>query len=176
MAEISRLLSRPQDVALVEHCSSRASGRPWAQICCSRCLVKTGKPVRKCPAADRFSQGQRHSHWSRGDSPGSTGHHIMDIRLLEAIEGGGGRNSVGTHVVKDQPIAQLQVRQLTLLHDTVQAVACRPPDAAGEQVLIRLWFLHRGGDSPVSLRTEQKHVYNNWGGQQHSNTEPLLTL
>lgn len=76
--------------------------------------------------------------WS---SPGSAGHDVVDVWFLEAVEGGGGSHGVGAHVVKDQPVAHLQVRQVTLLHDAVKAVACRAPDTAGVHGLIRLWLL-----------------------------------
>jgi len=65
----------------------------------------------------------------------------VHVRSLEAVEGGGGGHSVSTHVVKDQPVTHLQVGQVTLLNDAVEAVASRAPDTARVHDLIRLWLL-----------------------------------
>lgn len=74
-------------------------------------------------------------------SPGGAGHDEMEVRSLETIEGGGGGHGVGAHVLEHQPVAHLQVGQAALLHDAVQPVACRAPDAAGVHDLIGLWLL-----------------------------------
>ncbi|KAG7225155.1 hypothetical protein INR49_014786, partial [Caranx melampygus] len=51
------------------------------------------------------------------------GHDIVNVRSLEAIEGGGGCHGVGTHVLKDQPVAHLQVREVALLNNAIKAIA-----------------------------------------------------
>lgn len=73
--------------------------------------------------------------------PGVARHDVVDVRSLEAVEGGRGGHRVGAHVLEDQPVAQLQLGQVTLLHDAVEAVACRTPDTAGVHFLVRLWLL-----------------------------------
>ncbi len=65
----------------------------------------------------------------------------MNIGFLEAIEGGGCGYSVGTHVLKEQPVAHLHVRQAALLHNAVQPITGRAPNAAGVHALVRLGFL-----------------------------------
>lgn len=65
----------------------------------------------------------------------------MDIRFLEAIEGGGRGHRVGSHVLKQQPVAHLHVRQAALLHDTVQPITGRAPNTARVHALVRLGFL-----------------------------------
>lgn len=51
--------------------------------------------------------------------PGRPGHDVVNVRSLETIKGGGSSNSVGTHVLKHQPVPHLEVRQGTLLHDPI---------------------------------------------------------
>lgn len=65
----------------------------------------------------------------------------MNVGSLKAIEGGGCCYSVRTHVLKHQPVTHLQVRQVTLLYDSIEAVACWAPDAARVHDLIWLRFL-----------------------------------
>lgn len=65
----------------------------------------------------------------------------MHVRSLEAIKGGGGGHSVGTHVFKDQPVTHLQVRQVALLNDAIKAITCWTPDTARVPDLIWLWLL-----------------------------------
>lgn len=65
----------------------------------------------------------------------------MDVWSLEAVEGGRGGHRVGAHVLEDQPVAQLQLGQVALLHDAVEAVARWTPDTAGVHFLVRLWLL-----------------------------------
>lgn len=74
-------------------------------------------------------------------SPDRVGHDIVNVWPLETIEGGGGSHSVGTHVVKDKPVAHLHVRQVTLLSNAIEAVTGWAPDTAGVHDLIRLWLL-----------------------------------
>lgn len=74
-------------------------------------------------------------------SPGRAGHDVVKVRPLEAVECGGGGHGVGAHVLKQQPVAHLQVGQETLLSDTVQPIARRPPDTARVHGLIRLRLL-----------------------------------
>lgn len=74
-------------------------------------------------------------------SPGGAGHDIVYVRSLEAVKGGGGGHSVGTHVLKDQPVTHLQVRQVTLLNDAIQAITRRTPDTARVHDLVWLWLL-----------------------------------
>lgn len=57
---------------------------------------------------------------------------------LEAVEGGSCCHSVGTHVLEEHPVANLQLGHGTALHDAVQAVARRAPDAARVAALIWL--------------------------------------
>lgn len=73
--------------------------------------------------------------------PGEAGHDVVYVRSLEAVKGGGGSHSVGTHVLKDQPVAHLQVRQVTLLNNAIEAVTCGTPDTAGVKDLVWLWLL-----------------------------------
>lgn len=73
--------------------------------------------------------------------PCRAGNDVVDVRSLEAIEGGGCCHSVGAHVLKYQPIAHLQVRQATLLNNTIQAITCWAPNTAGVEDLIWLWLL-----------------------------------
>ena len=75
------------------------------------------------------------------NSPCRARHDIVYVRPLEAIESGGGSHSVGTHVLKDQPVTHLQVRQVTLLNDAIKAITCWTPDATGVPDLIWLWLL-----------------------------------
>ena len=72
----------------------------------------------------------------------------MKVRSLETIEGGGGSHGVGTHVFKDQPVAHLHVRQVTLLNNAIKTITSWAPDAAGVHDLIWLWLLLvvRGGE------------------------------
>ena len=81
-------------------------------------------------------------------SPGRARHDIVDVRSLEAVEGGGGGHSVGTHVLKDQPVTHLQVGQAALLNDAIEAVTRRAPNTAGVHGLVWLWLL-LGGDTQV---------------------------
>lgn len=74
-------------------------------------------------------------------SPGSAGHDVVNVRSLEAVEGGGGSHRVGTHVLKDQPVTDLKVRQVTLLNNAIKAITCWAPDTAGVHDLIWLWLL-----------------------------------
>lgn len=74
-------------------------------------------------------------------SPNRATHDIVNVWPLEAIESGRSRHSVGSHVVKDQPVAHLQVRQLALLNNTVEPITGWAPDTAGVHDLIRLWLL-----------------------------------
>ncbi len=73
----------------------------------------------------------------------------MHVRSLEAVKGGGGGHGVGTHVLKDQPVTDLQVRQVALLNDAIKTVTCWTPDTARVHGLIRLWLLsiQRDGDT-----------------------------
>lgn len=70
----------------------------------------------------------------------------MNVRSLEAVEGGGSGHGVGTHVLKDQPVTHLQVRQVTLLNNAVKAITCWAPDTAGVHDLIWLWLLFTLGE------------------------------
>lgn len=74
-------------------------------------------------------------------SPGRAGHDVVNVWSLEAVEGGGGGHSVGTHVLKNQPVADLHVRQVTLFNNTIKAITCWAPDTAGVHDLIWLWLL-----------------------------------
>lgn len=65
----------------------------------------------------------------------------MHVRSLEAVKGGGSSHSVGTHVLKDQPVTHLQVRQVALLNDAIKAITCWTPDTARVPDLIWLWLL-----------------------------------
>lgn len=82
-----------------------------------------------------------HVRLSWHHSPGRAGHDIVNVRSLEAVEGGRGSHSVGTHVFEDQPITDLQVRQVTLLNNAIKAITSWAPDTAGVHGLIWLWFL-----------------------------------
>lgn len=73
--------------------------------------------------------------------PGAAGHDVVDVWPLEAVEGGRGGDRVGAHVLKDQPVAHLQLGQVALLHDAVEAVARWTPNTAGVHFLIWLWLL-----------------------------------
>lgn len=73
--------------------------------------------------------------------PGCSGHDVINIWFLEAIEGGGRSYSVGTHVLEKQPFAHLHVRQAALLHNAVEPITGRAPNAAWVHALIRLGFL-----------------------------------
>lgn len=73
--------------------------------------------------------------------PGTAGHDIVNVRSLEAVEGGGGSHGVSTHVLKDQPVTHLQVRQVTLLNNAIKAITRWAPDTAGVPDLIWLWLL-----------------------------------
>lgn len=88
----------------------------------------------------RASPYYRHAY-----APGRARHDVVQIRFLEAIKGRGGRYGVGPHVLKDQPVANLQVRQAAQLNDAIQAVARRSPDATGIPDLIWLSFLWESG-------------------------------
>lgn len=77
----------------------------------------------------------------------------MNVRSLEAIEGGGGCHCVGTHVLKDQPVAHLQVRKVALLNNAIKAIAGWAPDTARIHGLIWLWFL-----LDKESRREAKHL------------------
>lgn len=79
------------------------------------------------------------------DSPGRAGHDVMQVRFLESIKGGGGCYSVGTHVLKDQPVAHLQVRQAAQFNNAVKAIARWSPNATGVPDLIWLSFLLESG-------------------------------
>lgn len=79
-------------------------------------------------------------------APGGAGHDVVEIRFLEAVEGGRGRDGVGPHVLKDQPVADLQLGQAAQLNDAVEAVARRPPDAAGVPDFVRLPLLLESGE------------------------------
>lgn len=83
------------------------------------------------------------------------GHDVVEVRSLEAVEGGRGGHRVGAHVLEDQPVAHLQLGQVALLHDAVEAVARWTPDAAGVHFLVRLWLLLAVG-SAVRLRWFEK--------------------
>lgn len=83
--------------------------------------------------------------------PGVAGHDVVEVRSLEAVEGGRGGHRVGAHVLEDQPVAHLQLGQVALLHDAVEAVARWTPDAAGVHFLVRLWLLLAVG-SAMRLR------------------------
>lgn len=74
----------------------------------------------------------------------------MQVRSLEAIECGGGSHSIGTHVLKNQPVTHLQVRQATLLSNAIKAITCWTPDTAGVHDFIWLWLL-LGGDRGQQL-------------------------
>lgn len=65
----------------------------------------------------------------------------MYVGSLEAIKSGGSCNSVGTHVLKDQPVTHLQVWQVTLLNNAIKAITCWTPDTARVPDLIWLWLL-----------------------------------
>lgn len=65
----------------------------------------------------------------------------MYVRSLEAVKGGGGGHSVGTHVLEDQPVTHLQVRQVALLNDAIKAITCWTPDTARVHDLVWLWLL-----------------------------------
>lgn len=91
-------------------------------------------------------------------SPGRAGHDVVDVGPLEAVEGGGGGHRVGAHVLEDQPVAHLQVGQAALLHDAVQAVAGRAPDAAGVHGLVGLWLLREEGRLVIGRRDTESTV------------------
>lgn len=74
-------------------------------------------------------------------SPSRARHDIVYVRPLETVESGGGSHGVGTHVLKDQPVTHLQVRQVTLLNDAIKAITCWTPDTTGVPDLIWLWLL-----------------------------------
>lgn len=77
----------------------------------------------------------------------------MYVRSLETIKGGGGSHSVGPHVLKDQPVTHLQLRQTTLLNDAIKAITCWTPDTARVLDLISLWPLYLGGRGGVLVHT-----------------------
>lgn len=83
----------------------------------------------------------------------------MDVWPLEAVEGGRGGHSVGAHVLKDQPVAHLQVGQVALLDDAVEAVARWTPDTARVHDLIWLWLLLAAGGVVWLRRFEQSSQY-----------------
>lgn len=88
-------------------------------------------------------------------SPGTAGHDIVNVRSLEAVEGGGGSHGVSTHVLKDQPVTHLQVRQVTLLNNAIKAITRWAPDTAGVPDLIWLWLL-------LALRGVRKQEVNHY--------------
>ena len=73
--------------------------------------------------------------------PSCAGHDVVDVWLLEAIEGRGRSHSVGPHILKQQPLSHLHIRQSAHLSDAIQAVTGWSPDAAGVHTLIWLWLL-----------------------------------
>ena len=58
----------------------------------------------------------------------------MKVRSSETIEDGGCDTGVGPHVFKEQPVAHLQVRQVTLLYYVVGITSGLSPDTAGIRV------------------------------------------
>ena len=71
------------------------------------------------------------------------GNHIVDVRLREAVEGGGGGDGVGPHVVKQQPFSFLQFRQLKVLQNEVVPITGLAEDGARVGALIWLAFLQQ---------------------------------
>ena len=65
----------------------------------------------------------------------------MDVWRCKAVEVRGGGHGVRPHVLKQQPVSHLQVRQAAGLSDAVQPVTGGPPDAARVHGLIWLWLL-----------------------------------
>jgi len=73
----------------------------------------------------------------------------VDAWRRKAVEVGGRRHRVGTHVLKQQPVAHRQVGQAAVLGDAVQAIAGGPPDAARVHGLVWLWLLLGKGVAAV---------------------------
>lgn len=80
----------------------------------------------------------------------------MKVWSLEAIERRGCSHSVGTHVVKYQPVTDLQVWQIALLYNAVQSITGGAPDTAWVHRFVWLWLLsmtwdHRNTLEPLSF-------------------------
>ena len=71
--------------------------------------------------------------------------HVKDAWLGHAIEGGRGRHCVGAHVGKDDPVASVKLRKMSLLVDAVKAITGRAPDAALKQRFIIFCGIQRIG-------------------------------
>lgn len=102
-----------------------------------------------------------------GYLPGCSGHDVINTGSLKAIEGGGHGYGVCTHVLEKQPVADLQVGQLPLLHNAVEPITSRAPNTAWVNVLIRLGLLQEI-ELQVSLGEEQQSKV--FGGQTHFHT------
>lgn len=68
--------------------------------------------------------------------PGQAGHGIGDVWLWTPTAQGRSRNAVGTHVLENQPVPILQLRQLHVIGDLVLCVPQGTPEAAAAQELL----------------------------------------
>lgn len=78
------------------------------------------------------------------------GHDVVQVRFLEAIKGGRCCHSVSPHVLKDQPITNLQIWQTTQLNDAVEAIARWSPDTTRIPDLLWLSFLFENGEVHIN--------------------------
>ena len=88
-------------------------------------------------------------------------HHIVDGGSLESIESRSSSNSVSTHVLKEHPITNMHLGQVTALNNAVQAVTGRSPDAGW--IILLIWFgsLHlRQRNTPAYTCSDQSSF--NW--------------
>lgn len=75
--------------------------------------------------------------------PGHSGHSVVNWGWGRSLERGGGQHRVGPHVLKDQPVPDLQLRQFQAICNSVQPIASWSPEAAVVQGEIWGGFLQR---------------------------------
>lgn len=120
---------------------------------------RTLQPLSYLDLKQIFKKQFRDTSNCAAHSPGGPRHDVVDVRPLEAVEGGRGGHSVGAHVLKDQPVTHLQVGQVALLDDAVEAVARWTPDTARVHDLIWLWLLLAAGGVVWLRRFVQSRRY-----------------
>lgn len=62
----------------------------------------------------------------------------MNFRHRKPIKRTCHRQRIRAHIFKNNPIAQLQLRQQNILEHVIQTVASRPPHTAGVQLRVRI--------------------------------------